>query len=170
MKKIILLLLIVLMFLCGCSTDNSKNNSKVDLSEPTTISSKTEVQQTKPTKAKDENGIDIDLTTMSGTMVYSQVYDILYKPEQYIGEKIKIKGPFTVYEDKKTGNRYFSVLISDATACCQNGIEFVPEEDLIYPDDFPEQNTEITVIGTINQYKEGEYTYTHLENSSMTVN
>lgn len=165
MKKIILLLLIVVMFLCGCNTDNSK-------SDPTEAiaSSKSDPQQTNSEKSKGENGIDIDLTTMSSTMVYSQVSDIMYKPEQYIGQTIKIKGTFAVYEDEKTGNRYYSVLINDATACCQNGMEFVPNEELKYPDDFPELDTEITVTGTINTYDEDGFTYLHLESYSMTVN
>lgn len=165
MKRIISLLLIVLLFLCGCNSDSSKVDSTAS-----TTSSQAEAKQASPAKSKADNGIDIDLTTMSSTMVYSQVSDIMYKPEKYIGQTIKIKGTFAVYEDKETGNRYYSVLISDATACCQNGMEFVPEEDLIYPDDFPEPNTEITVTGTINTYNEGEFKYLHLENSSMIVN
>lgn len=166
MKQIIpLLLIIVLMLFCGCNT----NNSTPDTAK-TTVSSKTEPQQTNSEKLNKENDIDIDLTTMSGTMVYLQLYDILYKPEDYIGEIIRIKGSFAVYEDEKTGNRYYSVLVSDATACCQNGIEFVTKENLTYPDDFPELNTEITVTGTINQYNEGGFTYLHLENSSMIIN
>ena len=65
---------------------------------------------------------------------------------------------------------FFAVLISDATACCSQGIEFVLDGDYSYPDDYPLLGTNITVTGNFNYYKEGESTYCQLLNANMIVN
>ena len=40
---------------------------------------------------------DIDLTRMSGTMVYAQVNQMVMSPKKYIGKHIKMKGIFSSY-------------------------------------------------------------------------
>ena len=45
--------------------------------------------------ASGADGVDIDLTALSSTMVYSQVYDMLYfSPESYRGKTVKMRGSF----------------------------------------------------------------------------
>ena len=105
--------------------------------------------------------IDIDLAEMSGTMVYSEVSQIMSDPEAYIGKTIRAKGPF-----KQNGGYYF-VLINDATACCAQGLEFVWAGDHTYPNDYPDVDTEIIVTGKFNSYMEGEDKYYHLENAAL---
>ena len=109
-----------------------------------------------------EDNYDVDLTQLSSTMVYSQVYDMVYTADNYVGKTVKMKGPFSYYQDPQTKQEYFAVLISDATACCSQGIEFVLNGDYKYPDDYPELNKEITVAGKFNYYKEGVNTYCQL--------
>lgn len=91
--------------------------------------------------------IDIDLSVMSSTMVYSQVFNMVIMPEEFEGKNLKIKGNFVVYVSNTTGERYYSVIIPDATACCQQGIEFIWVGDHPYPESFPEIGQEITVTG-----------------------
>ena len=80
-------------------------------------------------------GVDIDLTTMSSTMVYSEVNNIVNEPEKYIGKTIKMNGVYAfVYDDSYT-KRYDACIIQDATACCASGIEFRTAKDLVYPDE-----------------------------------
>ncbi len=112
---------------------------------------------------------DIDLTTLSSTMVYSQVAAMMYTPEQYEGKIIKAKGLFSVYHDEFQNKDYFAVLIKDATACCSQGLEFVWSGDHVYPDDYPEVGKEITVMGTFATYEEDGATYCQLLDSSMIV-
>lgn len=66
-------------------------------------------------------------------MVYSEVYNMVTTPQNYIGKKVKMKGKFATYYDQTTGNNYFGCIISDATACCSQGIEFVLTDDYTYP-------------------------------------
>lgn len=137
------------------STDNAA--SKDAESTPNTAS--------KPEAPSD--GIDVDLTVLSSTMVYSEVYNMMSSPENYIGKTVKMQGPFALYHDEVSSNYYFACLIQDATACCAQGIEFILKGEHKYPDDYPEVGTEICVIGMFDTYQEGEYTYCTLRDASL---
>ena len=115
--------------------------------------------------AKSADGIDVDLTAMSSTMVYSEVLNMQQTPDEYIGKIVKMKGPFNVSEIGD--NRYFACIIADATACCSTGIEFVWAGDHSYPEDYPEKNQEITVVGTFNTYMEGSSKYMQLKDAEV---
>lgn len=109
--------------------------------------------------------IDLDLTELSSTMVYAEVYTIMVDPESYFGKNIKMKGNLAVYEDFETGEYTFAVVIADATACCSQGLEFVLEGDYTYPQDYPEKGSEITVIGQMQPYDYNGFNMFHLENA-----
>lgn len=111
--------------------------------------------------------IDVDLTSLSSTMVYSEVYNMISDPDSYLGKTIKMDGLFTVYHDESTGNNYYACIIQDATACCAQGIEFVLTDDYSYPDDYPAEGSEITVVGEFGTYMEGEYQYCTLNNAIL---
>jgi len=70
------------------------------------------------------DGVDLDLTRLSSTMVYSEVYNMRYDPEPYYGKVIRIEGLFSAYENPMTGEPYFNCIIPDATACCSQGLQF----------------------------------------------
>ena len=61
----------------------------------------------------------------------------------------------------------YACIISDATACCAEGVEFVLEGDYTYPEDYPELGMEITVIGEFQPYEENGVTWYHLVNAKM---
>ncbi len=105
--------------------------------------------------------LDVDLTVLSSTMVYSEVYNMIMNPDEYLGKMVKMTGIFGVYEDTTTGNMYFAILIMDATACCTQGIEFILS-DAAYPDDYPEIGETATVIGEFQTYDEYGTEYVNL--------
>lgn len=107
----------------------------------------------------------VDLTKLSSTMVYSEVYNMMYEPENYIGKTIKMTGTFAVYDEAK--QNYYACVIADATACCSQGIEFEWRGEHSYPEDYPEIGSDITVQGTFETYKEDGYTYCHLADAVM---
>lgn len=115
--------------------------------------------------ATTDGSIDVDLTQLSSTMVYAEVYNIMVDPESYFGKNIKMKGNLAVYEDFETGEYTFAVVIADATACCSQGLEFVLEGDYTYPQDYPEKGSEITVIGQMQPYDYNGFSMFHLENA-----
>ncbi len=110
-------------------------------------------------------GIDIDLTLLSSTMVYSQVYDMMSYPEKYVGKTVRMSGLYTDYYDEAADKHYFACIIQDATACCAQGIEFELTDDYKYPDDYPNDSDLITVTGVFDTYMEGESMYVTLRNA-----
>ena len=101
-------------------------------------------------------------------MIYAQVYDMVYNGDNYLGKKVKVKGPFSYFQETD-GREFFAVLVSDATACCSQGIEFVLDGEHTYPNDYPELGTEITVTGEFDYYTEGYATYCQLLHAEMEV-
>jgi len=114
-----------------------------------------------------ETEIDVDLTQLSSTMVYSEVYNMMTTPDEYIGKTVKMAGQFALYHDETTDVNYYACVIADATACCQQGLEFVLEGDYKYPDDYPALKSLITVVGEFRTYTENGVLYCHLVNAEM---
>ncbi len=120
-----------------------------------------------PEQSTSGNGVDLDLTELSATMVYSEVFNMMMEPEKYMGKTIRMEGMYTVYFDEETEKRYHACIISDATACCSQGIEFELTSDYSYPDDYPEEAADICVVGTFDTYNEGGSTYCTLRNARL---
>ncbi len=114
-----------------------------------------------------ENDVDLDLTKLSSTMVYSEVYNMMNTPENYLGRRVRMQGKFSVYQDPTSNAVYFACLIADATACCSQGVEFVLDGSHSYPDDYPPLGTQITVTGEFATYTEGGARYCHLIGASF---
>ena len=179
MKKLFCLLLIAMALcsLAACgrekdkgaaaadSADNQAPESSVSQKQPAEKKSESKPAASEPTQSTD--GVDVDLTRLSSTMVYSEVYNMMYAPDDYIGKTIKMTGQFVYYEVPDTKARYFTCIIGDAMACCSQGLEFVMEGDLAYPDDYPELGAEITVIGEFQSYEENGMTWYHLVNARL---
>lgn len=111
--------------------------------------------------------VDLDLTKMSATMIYSTIFDMLIMPEDYVEKIIKLSGWFETYTDPQTGEMYYAVVVPDATACCQQGLEFVWKGNHTYPDDFPKSGQNITVTGIYKMIENDGVTYTYLEANSV---
>lgn len=111
--------------------------------------------RTETTIEVSDHSIDYDLTLMGSDMVYATVYQMMVDPETYIGKTFRITGThYPVYVDV-TGKYYHYCIIQDATACCAQGMEFVWDNGShTYPDEYPEENAEITVTGTFETYRE----------------
>ncbi len=103
--------------------------------------------------------VDVDLTSLSSTFVYSEVYNMMTNPDDYMGKKICMEGAFSHYHDDTTGKDYYACIIQDATACCSQGIEFEFEGEHKYPEDYPEEGATIRVEGVYDTYMEGDSKY-----------
>lgn len=155
MKKIIaiILALVLAVSFVACSKNSDINENS---------NSKTTTKATETTT--EAKSVDLDLTELSSTLIYSEVYNMLITPDDYKGKIIKMKGQFNQYTDEQTGKTYNAVIIPDATACCQQGLEF-ELSDKTNPNF--EQGAEITVVGTFDTYSEGELLYCHLKNAKI---
>lgn len=47
-------------------------------------------------------------------------------------------------------------VVTDATACCAQGLEFVCRDDKTYPDDYPARGADITVTGEFESYQDAD--------------
>lgn len=200
-KKTLGILCICICFSTGCSKNNSsklsQSSSVDDVLEQQVADAENENTQEKDSEVSNEqssgvepdkqeetglpetenvtakNGdIDYDLTTMGSDMVYATVYQMMVSPKDYIGKKIKMTGKYyaTFYEPTK--QYYHYIIIKDAAACCEQGMEFVWEDGShVYPDEYPEDETEVEVVGIFETYTEEGDTneYCHLINAEMTV-
>lgn len=110
------------------------------------------------------SGVDYDLTNMDSDMVYATVYQLMMDPSSYEGKTFRITGQYYTSHDDKTGNTYEFCLIKDALACCAQGLEFVWGDGSHSADEYPAQESEITVEGTFETYTEDgdSNTYCHL--------
>ena len=184
MKRLFCLLLAVCMVvsLCGCGKDREKDAGNDASSSNEELSASTESiptanEQKTPEESKPSQPsagkVDVDLTVLSSTMVYSEVYNMLYNdPAHYLGKTVKARGEFSIYQLVTDGVLQpdpvsYACIISDAAACCAEGMEFVLEGDYTYPDDYPELGTEITVIGEFQSYEENGMTWYHLVNARL---
>ena len=111
--------------------------------------------------------IDIDLTTLTPNLIYSQVFDMVNEPDKYIGKKVRVTGSFAYTHDTTTDGDYFAVFIADAAACCQQGMEFVLTGEHKYPDDYPAIGDSITVEGIFNTYTENDWQYCQLKDAAL---
>ena len=190
MKQLFCLLLAACMMLslCACGKDsgkdagndvsssNEKSSAQTD-SIPTPNEQETPDEQQTPEEPEQTqtsaDGVDVDLTVLSSTMVYSEVYNMLYNdPAHYLGKTVKARGEFSIYQLVTDGVLQpdpvsYACIISDAAACCAEGMEFVLKDDLAYPDDYPELGAEITVIGEFQSYEENGMTWYHLVNARL---
>jgi len=186
MRKFIFLLVLSAMIFSGCQNSASVSRHGIDqttgigdiiaaaASESTTATIISESEETNPygiseRLANGDESVDIDLTVLSSSMIYSEVFAMVYAPEEYLGKTVKMEGIFSCFHDETTGKTYYACIVQDATQCCAQGIEFIPDESFTYPDDFPEVGSNICVTGIFGTYKEDGAQFITLKNASFSV-
>jgi len=146
---------------------NSKNSAKSG-SDPwasLTPSEKAAAAANEATSPKSSDKIDYDLTNMNANMVYSQVFNMMIDSEMYNDKVIKMKGAFAKFENQMIGGTSYAVIISDAMACCQQGVEFHYD----FGDKaLPQEGAEITVTGVyVTAMLKGDIAYNYVQASAV---
>ena len=112
--------------------------------------------------------IDIDISRMSGTMVYGQVNQMVMYPSKYLGKHIKMKGIFSSYYDDQIDRRFYGCVIADALACCSQGLAFELAKPRKYPEQYPAEGDAIIVEGDFGYEKdEGGDGFPIIRNADM---
>ncbi|MGI5898519.1 MAG: hypothetical protein ACOX8S_01175 [Christensenellales bacterium] len=112
---------------------------------------------------------DVDLTALSSTMVFAEVYNIMTNPDDYMGKTIKLSGQYYASYDELFKKYYHFIVIEDATACCQQGLEFAVKGETDYPQDYPPDGTVIELTGSFSSYDESGYTYYYISTDTIIV-
>lgn len=111
---------------------------------------------------------DIDISRMSGTMVYGQVNQMIMYPSKYLGKHIKMKGIFSSYYDEQLERRFYGCVIQDALACCSQGLAFELAKPRKYPEQYPAEGDAIIVEGDFDYEKdEGGGGFPIIRNADM---
>ena len=146
MKKLFLIFLLV--FMCGCS-------AKKEEALPVEKEEEVEVTET----------ADVDLSFGSQTITYATISNILEDPQEYMGQTVKMLGTYRQFYSETYDTYYYVCMVTDATACCSQGMEFKLKEGSSYPLD----GQQIILQGTVDVYQEGDYWYAFLKDADYKV-
>ncbi|MBF1136285.1 MAG: hypothetical protein HXL77_07370 [[Eubacterium] sulci] len=150
--------------------ENSKSNTKKEVSKKEVAGDAGKGKSSKSKSKTNSNKIDVDLNNLNANVVYSQVFLMMTEPDKFIGKRIRMSGQFNVYaaqEGNPSGvTEYYAIIIADAQACCQQGIEFVWPGHT-YPDGFPEVKSNASVTGIFEVYEENGKKYCRLVADSV---
>ena len=178
MKRIKILIVVGIMaaglVACGSQTAGSPsqsaaiNESEVP-EETVTVDDLTSSEESVADKNETlaDPSVDIDLTALSSTLIYSEVFNMMMEPLEYVGKTVKMDGVCSIYEDENTGNIYYACIVQDATQCCSQGLEFVLDEDQYQKEDYPKAGDEIIIKGTFDTYEENGNQYLTMRNSQL---
>lgn len=165
MIKFLICFLLIFIYIISCK-DNESNAIFLEAFDKSAknnilVLNKSDLKLNHTNSLIDYNKIDVDLTVLSDTMVYAEVFNMIMNPENYEDKIVKMKGQFVVFEDMENGNPFYACVIPDATACCLQGFEFVPLSEYDYTNNYPEIDSEITIIGKF-EYDENNFGYCRL--------
>lgn len=164
MKRSIAILILITAVLClGCQGE-SKTRVNIKYVEDISVTS-TPAPNSAPVTLGG-SVVDMDITKLSDTLAYSQVCNMWNDCEPWLGKTVKLKGVYNSAVDDTTGTFYCSCGIMDATACCSAGFEFTLDGKE-YPTDYPAEGAEITVVGTLDRYYEGENFHLTLRSAKL---
>lgn len=145
--------------------ENSKSNTKKEVSKKEVAGDAGKGKSSKSKSKTNSNKIDVDLNNLNANVVYAQVFQMMTEPDKFIGKRIRMSGQFNVYaaqEGNPSGvTEYYAIIIADAQACCQQGIEFVWPGHT-YPEGFPEVKSNACVTGIFEVYEENGKKYCRL--------
>ncbi len=111
--------------------------------------------------------VDIDLTKLSATVVYAQVFDMLIMPEEFDGLTVRMRGTnYKAFDEEDQKNFYYCV-ITDATACCAQGVGYRLADSYAEPADYPSADEEIVVRGVFRLYKRHGYDSFRLDDAVL---
>ena len=176
MKRLLCLLLAALTVL-GLGACGEKGGAPAgEPTFPTTASEEpkpleTLPLETAPSKDTAESTL-VDLTALSSTMVYAEVFAMMSSPEDYVGKTVKMQGIFSKGQlyaagSLNDGGTVFACVIQDATACCAQGIPFELAGDHTYPQDYPELGDTITVVGTFEIHQQEGMQFCRLRDAEL---
>lgn len=177
MKKLLCIFLAAvlscLLIACGSDKNTETGDTQtvpsptVSAAQPLPISEATPTPTVSPAQSSD--GTDVDLTALSSTMVYSEVYNMVTSPDSYMGKTVKMHGQLGIYYgvnpdgSVNKDKAYYACIIADALGCCSQGLEFELTDD----SEYPERGAYITVTGTFDKYEENGSIYCRLADATL---
>ena len=173
-------ILLLAMIMTSCSSSNSgqhiassttgvkdvlesgmASEDGIDVYEETTAASGDQAAP-ETSESYQRGEVQIDLSTMNADMVYANVFGMVTSPDEYVGYTVRMTGKAISQYDEASGNTYYACFITDAAACCAQGLEYYLSEG-----EYPEDDEEITVVGVFSTYYEGDTMYVALTDAVL---
>ena len=148
---IVCMVLVIILTGCGNSAASSSSQKTVEDVLQSRIEGEQELQneaESNPDSliySQQTGNITMDLTDVSGAILYSEVYRIVMNPEDYVDETVKLKGIYHSSTDVETGKQTHICLVYDTTGCCSQSLPF----QLSDGSGAPNEKAYITISGTI---------------------
>lgn len=101
----------------------------------------------------------VDLTMLSGTMAYAELYNMSSNTAQYEGKTVRMQGQYYAAYIESVGKTVHWLMVTDQQACCSIGVEFRAAGSLRYPDDFPPLHSTIELTGLFGTTEVSGNTY-----------
>lgn len=170
MKKVFCLLILSLFFIVGCKNyENLEVNNNIENEINEGALKVLEENNYAENNNMSDIAVDIEdseVIEIKDKMFLTQVNDIFYNAEEYLGKTIKYEGIFNIYEDADTGNTYYSVYRNSPGCCGDDG--FIGFE-VIWDNEYPEDNDWVELTGVLEEYEEDGYKYLRLNLISLNV-
>lgn len=131
----------------------SENESASENESSSENGSNSENESNSENASPNASGQSYDLTANDADMNYVIVAMIAEDPKSFEGVKIKLQGIATDLETTDTSGIDHYVLINDRQACCQQGLQYILEDENAK---YPKDKEEITVEGVLDVYNSEE--------------
>lgn len=159
MKKQILpvLVRIVLMglLLASCAKTEPPSLPPAALPEPSALPAALSTPPPKPSEEAPPP-VELDLSVMGPGMAYATLYNILFEPASYVGQRLRVSGPYEENVIGASGVTYRFIVVADRQACCAQGLEFVLADDEAA---YPEPGLQVEICGVLESYQEDDQSY-----------
>ena len=126
MGRVIGALLLTVLLLTGCAREEPLSGSQPEPSAQSSSRSgpaaeeppsQPESQPESQSEASsDTETAEVDLTGMSSTMVFAEVYNMMVEPESYESKTVRMQGELVSYPHPFTGEDCHAVIVKDALA------------------------------------------------------
>lgn len=108
----------------------------------------------------ENKSIDLDFSTFSPIIVYSQVKNMLAEREQHVGKRIKLQGAYYYRNIIDTDKYYHVIMVEDSPRCCQEDLEIIVPDDVKWDNVYPTDGSTIEIVGIFDKYENmGSFLY-----------
>ncbi len=162
-----LLLLIVLtgLLLASCARTDPPSLPPAAPPEPSALPAALSTPLPSPSEEAPPP-MELDLSVMGPGMAYATLYNILFEPASYVGQRLRVSGPYEENVIGAPGVTYRFIVVADRQACCAQGLEFVLADDEAA---YPEPGTQVEICGVLEAYQEDDQTYVRVVADELRV-
>lgn len=164
MKRLVIFLCVTMVIACvGCTSDNS---TQVTETPNPTASVDPVVAQTDALLGITDDDIE-DYASWGDDMQFIIAVDMYDHPNNYYDKTVRISGRFSVVEDEETGDRRYYCIVDGKEEGVSVVLILTPNDSLTYPDDFPENDSIVTVQGKYGIYHSEDEVYVFITDATF---